>query len=86
MVSSPEPQLYDVEKLILDIEQSLPEWKRVRFAMAAHAYSAETLRTKREAAEKIVGIHAWLAAANALNPIPGLDIGVDVGLLDAAFA
>src|SRR5262249_51895802 len=41
----------------------------------------ETLRKKREAAEKIVGIHAGLAAANALNPVPGLDVGVDVGLL-----
>lgn len=81
MVASPQPQLYDLEQLILDIERSLPEWKRIRFTMAAHAYGQETLRTKREAAEKIVGIHAGLAAANALNPIPGLDIGVDLGIL-----
>jgi hypothetical protein len=51
--------------------------------MAAHAYGEETLGKKREAAEKIVGIHAGLAAANALNPIPGLDVSVDLGILTA---
>ena len=72
---------YDLEKLILAIRQSLAGWKQVRFMMAAHAYGEETLKGKREAAEKIVGIYAGLAAANALNPIPGLDVSVDVGLL-----
>jgi small GTP-binding protein len=81
MVASPEPELYDLEQLILDIRRSLPEWKQVRFTMAAHAYGEQTLREKRQATEKIVGIHAGLAAANSLNPIPGLDVGVDLGLL-----
>jgi small GTP-binding protein len=81
MVASPQPELYDLEQLILDIRRSLPEWKQVRFTMAAHAYGEETLRQKRQAAEKIVGIHAGLAAANSLNPVPGLDVGVDLGLL-----
>jgi small GTP-binding protein len=81
MVASPQPERYDLEQLILDIRRSLPEWKQVRFMMAAHAYGEETLRQKRKAAEKIVGIHAGLAAANSLNPLPGLDVGVDLGLL-----
>jgi predicted GTPase len=81
MVSSVSEPHYDLEKLILDIRAALPEWKRVRFIMAAGAYGEETLRSKREAAEKVVAIHAGLAAANALNPIPGLDVGVDLGLL-----
>jgi predicted GTPase len=83
MVSSVGEEHYDLEKLILAIEGSLPEWKQVRFLMAARAYGEETLAKKRSAAEKVVGIHAGLAAANSLNPIPGLDIGVDVGILTA---
>lgn len=81
MVCSIGTEHYDLEKLILAIRQSLPDWKQVRFIMAAHAYGEETLVQKRVAAEKIVGVYAGLAAANALNPIPGLDVGVDVGLL-----
>ncbi len=83
MVSSVGQEHYDLERLILDIRASLPDWKQVRFIMAAHAYGEETLTRKREAAEKIVGVYAGLAAANALNPIPGLDVSVDIGLLRA---
>ena len=83
MVSSVGREHYDLERLILDVRESLPEWKRVRFTMAARAYGTETLARKREAAEQVVGVYAGLAAANALNPIPGLDVGVDLGLLRA---
>src|SRR5262249_3933586 len=83
MVSSVGPSHYDMERLILDIRASLPEWKQVRFIMAAHAYGTATLAKKREAAEKLVGIHTGLAAANALNPLPGLDVSVDLGILTA---
>ena len=81
LISSVGLNHYDLEKLILAVRRELPEWKQVRFIMAAQAYGEETLAQKREAAEKIVGIHAGLAAANALNPIPGLDISVDLGIL-----
>ncbi|MBY0522732.1 MAG: 50S ribosome-binding GTPase [Gemmataceae bacterium] len=81
MVSSVTQEHYDLEQLILDIRNALPEWKQVRFIMAAHAYGPATLARKREAAERIAAVYAGLAAANALNPIPGLDISVDIGLL-----
>lgn len=81
MVSSVGEEHYDLEHLILNVRNSLSDWKQVRFMMAAHAYGEETLAKKRQAAEKVVGVYAGLAAANALNPIPGLDIGVDIGLL-----
>ena len=81
MVASVGEVHFDLEKLILDIRAALPEWKQVRFIMAAHAYGEETLVQKRQAAEKIVAIHAGLAAANSLNPVPGLDVSVDVGIL-----
>ena len=81
MVCSVGTHHYDLERLILNVRSALPGWKQVRFIMAAHAYGRETVTQKREAAEQVVGIYAGLSAANALNPIPGLDIGVDVGLL-----
>jgi hypothetical protein len=83
MISSVGGQHYDLERLILDVRAALPGWKQVRFTMAAQAYGEETLVKKREAAEKVVGIYAGLAAANALNPVPGLDVGVDLGILAA---
>jgi predicted GTPase len=83
MVASVGQEHYDLEKLILAIQAALPEWKQVRFLMVARAYGEETLLKKRAAAEKVVGIHAGLAAANALNPIPGLDVSVDLGILAA---
>jgi predicted GTPase len=81
MVSSVGKRHYDLETLILDIRAALPGWKQVQFIMAAHAYGAETLQLKRGATERIVGVYAGLAAANALNPIPGLDVSVDLGIL-----
>jgi hypothetical protein len=83
LVSSVGTEHYDLERLILDVRQSLPGWKQVRFTLATQAYGAETLGKKREAAEKVVGVYAGLAAANALNPVPGLDVGVDLGILTA---
>lgn len=38
---------------------------------------------KRQAAERLIRFHAGLAAANSLNPVPGLDVGVDAGILTA---
>jgi predicted GTPase len=81
MVSSAGTRHFDLEKLILDVRAALPGWKQVRFIMAAHAYGEETLQLKRAAAERLVGVYAGLAAANALNPIPGLDVSVDLGIL-----
>ncbi len=83
LVSSVGTQHYDLERLILDIRRALPEWKQVRFMLAAHAYGRDSLARKREAAERVVGVYAGLAAANALNPIPGLDVSLDVGILAA---
>lgn len=83
MISSIGKQHYDLERLILDIREALPGWKQVRFIMAAHAYGEATLQLKRSAAERVVGVYAGLAAANALNPIPGLDVSVDLGILGA---
>src|SRR5262249_6163334 len=42
-----------------------------------------TLVEQRMAADRAIGVHAALAAANAFNPLPGLDIGIDLGILSS---
>ncbi len=38
---------------------------------------------KQQKAQQLIRIYAGLAVANSLNPIPGLDVGVDAGILAA---
>lgn len=42
---------------------------------------APTIEGRRRAAHTVIKEYAGLAAANALNPVPVLDLGMDVGLL-----
>jgi predicted GTPase len=81
MVSSPNPTQYDLPALLHDLVASLPEHKRVRLLAAIPAYTQELVQKKREAAESIVYVYAGLAAANGINPIPGTDILLDLGLI-----
>jgi hypothetical protein len=81
MVAAPQPERYDLAALIHDLAASLSEIKRVRLLTVVPGYTRELVREKREAAEQLVVAYAGLAAANGLNPIPGTDILVDLGLL-----
>ena len=40
----------------------------------------EDLAFKKQHSMKAVNTYAWLGAANAVNPVPGLDITMDVGM------
>lgn len=64
----------------------LDEALQAKFAFAAKAYSKRALERKREAAKKVVTKHAILAAANGINPIPGADVAIDVGVLVSCFS
>ena len=81
MVSSPTPARYDLPALLHDLVSSLPDHKRVRLLAAIPAYTQELVKQKREAAESIVYVYAGLAAANGINPIPGTDFLLDLGLI-----
>ena len=72
---------YDLGRLIEDIIDSLSGVKQEKAALAVAPLTEEILRKKRLAAQKIVSGYALVSAANGFNPIPGLDISVDVGLL-----
>lgn len=81
VVSAAEPARGDFEALEAAIRKSLPEVKAERFEAFAMAYSAAALKQKRAVAEKRAGRIALLSAGNAFNPIPGVDVMVDIGLL-----
>ena len=81
MVSAHHPQLYDLPKLLQDLCDSLPRLKRGRLLAAIPAYTEKLLEQKREVADKIVLLYAALAAGNGINPIPGLNVAVDLGLV-----
>lgn len=55
--------------------------KQAKFTLLVAAYTEEMLRHKRKAVEWMVVVHAATAALNGLNPIPGLDIAVDLAML-----
>jgi len=81
LTSSDYPNEYDLSKLLEDIYSSLSNFKKERFIADINITSQNILSEKRKIADKIVLRYSALAAANGLNPIPGLDIGVDITLM-----
>lgn len=68
------------------IEAKLVGAKRERWTRVAAAYSQEFLDEKRAICERMVTLAAGVSAANGLNPIPGVDVSVDLGVLHKLFA
>jgi GTP-binding protein EngB required for normal cell division/uncharacterized protein (DUF697 family) len=75
-----------IDELQDAIAARLGEVERQRFFRSAKAYSATFLKAKKKACERYVVLAAGASAANALNPIPGCDISVDVGILLGLFS
>lgn len=75
----------ELSKQIWILLGNINERKQEVWARSAKAYSKDFLEEKRRACEKLVALYAALSAANTLNPIPGLDISVDLGILIALF-
>lgn len=81
LISAENPFEYDFDRLLGDIAKNLDKIKRDRFIADVTATSERMIKEKREIAEKLVSRYAALAAANGLNPIPGVDISLDLALL-----
>ena len=81
LTSSEYPTKYDLGKLLSDISKNLSDIKKEKFFASVSTSSQEILDEKQRVAEKLVIRYSALAAANGLNPIPGLDISVDLGIL-----
>jgi small GTP-binding protein len=81
LTSADYPKKYDFSKLLEDIFFSLSDFKKERFIADINITSERILEEKRKIADKIVMRYSALAAANGLNPIPGVDIGLDIALM-----
>lgn len=80
-ISSIRPKEFDFPKLQLDLVKKLSEINKIKIIKNMAANSDEILELKKINAYKLVKFYSYLAAVNGLNPIPGLDISIDLGLL-----
>lgn len=67
------------------ISAKLHASKRDRWYRSAMAYSQEFLTRKKSACEKYVAAAAGTSALNGINPVPGLNVAVDVATLLTLF-
>ena len=81
MVSARRPAHYDLPALLDDIRSAFVGMKRLRLENDLAAWSTDALDRKRDNAMKITSWYASAAALNGLNPIPGLDVTVDLAIL-----
>ncbi len=72
---------YGFDSLQEAIQGSLDPAQSDKYARSAKAYSSKHIQRKKEQCKKLVYRYAGIAAANGLNPIPGVDISVDVGIM-----
>lgn len=81
LTSADFPTKYDLNKLIDDISNSLDNLKRQRFIADVNITSKVMLEEKRNLSEKLISKYSALSALNAVNPVPGLDLSIDISLL-----
>lgn len=77
---------YGMDELSKIILQSLDDAKQERWARSAKAYSKDFLEQKKKVCNDLVRNYAALAAANGLNPLPGADVAVDIGIMLKLFS
>ncbi|MDG0792041.1 GTP-binding DUF697 domain-containing protein [Cohnella ginsengisoli] len=75
-----------LSELVDGIKAALEPALREKYARSAKAFSLAHLEAKKEACEKSVYKYAGLAAANGLNPVPGVNVGVDMSIMYKMFA
>lgn len=76
---------YGLDELINEISVNLDVAKKERWERSAKAYSEDFLERKKVACEKYITLASIAAAGNALNPIPGADIAIDLSILVGLF-
>jgi len=68
------------------IFKNIDSANKAKWAKSSKAYSIEFLEEKKKACETYVYTASGVAAVNGINPIPGVDIGVDISVLLGLFA
>lgn len=83
LVSSKPKQIahFDTARLIKDISENLPNIKKGKFISESAAYSEDAIKAKRETITEVAKRYAYLSAANGLNPVLGVNVAFDIGLL-----
>lgn len=81
LTSGRHPTKYDLPELLIDIAESLKGLKQQRFTADMATLSRETLQKKSDFLRGRIPYYAGLSAANGFNPIPGLDVAADIGIL-----
>ncbi|MBF0528844.1 MAG: hypothetical protein HQK55_06170 [Deltaproteobacteria bacterium] len=74
-----------IKELSEAIYHSIGEANQGKWLKSAKAYSIDFLDKKKRECQKYVLYFAGIAATNALNPLPGVDIGIDVAVLVELF-
>ncbi|MGQ9847538.1 MAG: GTPase [Bacteroidales bacterium] len=68
------------------IYNNLNEAQKAKWLRSAKAYSLEFLDKKRDESKEHISFAAGAALTNSINPLPGVDIGIDVAILLDLFA
>lgn len=74
-------QKWQFAALLDAIAKALGGIKSDKFRLEANAVNRAQIKKKRRVVDKYISSCAAMSALNALNPIPGLDISIDVKLL-----
>ena len=73
--------MYDLPDLLADITKTFSGMKRMRLENDFAALTRQALEQKKKNALQVAAWYAGGAALNGLNPIPGLDVAIDVAML-----
>ncbi len=60
---------------------SASEEKKTRWILSTKAYSEKALNDKKEKLEELVTKYAGISAVNGINPIPGVNVAIDIATL-----
>jgi len=77
---------HGIRELSESIYTNIDSANKVKWVKSAKAYSIEFLEEKKKSCETYVYTASGAAAVNGINPIPGVDIGIDVSVLLGLFA
>lgn len=75
-----------IPELEAAIADHLPEALKDKFNRSAKAYTQKVLLEKRRLAEKAIKKASVMAAGNGLNPVIGIDVGIDVQIMSSMYA
>lgn len=83
LTSARYPARWDLPVLVNDISASQQGVKRERFIAGMAIWSKSAFEQKATVVNKLISWAAVSAAANGINPVPLLNVSVDIGILTA---